>query len=267
MKDEVQVEWIVEILDIDSQDRLVDFRFKGTQFSQYAPYLSVMAQILPGKTIEEILSLGTEIFHRFNEGEPLVFAPLLVLQKSLEDYLGLPPPFCEQKGQKDSDLVCRCFGVYGDEIQSLLKQNPEFQLKDITKILKAGGGCTSCRPQIQQIQQILQIPKVPFPNSEKTESFKGPIPPPRSTKNYVAGLTPVQFAIKIQPMIDAWMITELRGEDPAQGKLQLKLMKIQEGVLIFQGRMDPGKKIWERFTQFLRGFFGEDLLFSLTLLD
>jgi bacterioferritin-associated ferredoxin len=59
--------------------------------------------------------------------------------------------FHKQKNESEDDLVCRCFGVYGQEvIEHLVKESEsEHTLSSLGTQIKAGLGCGSCHKDLR----------------------------------------------------------------------------------------------------------------------
>ena len=51
-------------------------------------------------------------------------------------------------------LICTCFGVSEETIESAIKQNQLETVEEVTDICSAGGGCGSCQPLIEDIIEI-----------------------------------------------------------------------------------------------------------------
>ena len=54
-------------------------------------------------------------------------------------------------------LICTCFGVSEEEIESVIGQNQIETVEEITDICNAGGGCGSCRMLIQELIDVYQM--------------------------------------------------------------------------------------------------------------
>ena len=52
-------------------------------------------------------------------------------------------------------LICTCFGVSEDTIETVIKKNLLATVEEVTEICRAGGGCGSCQPLIQDILDVL----------------------------------------------------------------------------------------------------------------
>ena len=59
------------------------------------------------------------------------------------------PAHHEKLGFKKENLICRCFGVYVEQLEELVREKPNSDLKDVTNELNAGGGCATCRNDIK----------------------------------------------------------------------------------------------------------------------
>lgn len=150
-------------LDIGPDEVIKEAGFTHEGCALYVPYASLMCQMLKDKTFAEALAISAEDFYQiFSEADdfleiavegalPLVMMPLWLLREAIGDYKGQVKTHCEILGLDSTDLICRCFGVYGEAIAGLLKKNPKFGVAEITRELKAGGGCTSCVEDLEEI--------------------------------------------------------------------------------------------------------------------
>ncbi len=48
-------------------------------------------------------------------------------------------------------LICTCFGVSEEEIETLIAKNSLENVEEVSQICNAGSGCGSCQPLIQEI--------------------------------------------------------------------------------------------------------------------
>lgn len=53
-------------------------------------------------------------------------------------------------------LVCSCFGVSEEEIESLIEKSKIESVEEVTAVCNAGGGCGSCRMLIQEMIDVHQ---------------------------------------------------------------------------------------------------------------
>lgn len=54
-------------------------------------------------------------------------------------------------------LICNCFGVSENEIESVIETNQIESVEEVTDICSAGGGCGSCRMLIQELIDIYEM--------------------------------------------------------------------------------------------------------------
>ncbi|MDD5011194.1 MAG: NifU family protein, partial [Phycisphaerae bacterium] len=70
------------------------------------------------------------------------------LQAAIANYrTGKAQPLKKTEGK----IVCTCFGVTDKEIEKVIIENDIETVEQVTNYCKAGGGCGSCRGEIQQI--------------------------------------------------------------------------------------------------------------------
>lgn len=55
-------------------------------------------------------------------------------------------------------LICTCFGVSEEAIESLIARNRPTSVDEVTAACRAGGGCGSCRMLIQEMLDAREIP-------------------------------------------------------------------------------------------------------------
>lgn len=55
-------------------------------------------------------------------------------------------------------LICTCFGVSEETIESLIARNRPTSVDEVTAACRAGGGCGSCRMLIQEMLDAREIP-------------------------------------------------------------------------------------------------------------
>ena len=70
------------------------------------------------------------------------------LQAAIANYRG-----GKARAQKKTEgkIVCTCFGITDKEIEKVIIENDLDSVEQVTNYCKAGGGCGSCRGEIQQI--------------------------------------------------------------------------------------------------------------------
>jgi NifU-like protein len=54
-------------------------------------------------------------------------------------------------GEERRRLVCRCMGVASPRIYAAVRESGLTSVADVTKAVRAGGGCGLCHPEIEEI--------------------------------------------------------------------------------------------------------------------
>lgn len=156
--------------------RRPDFPSTSIEFNNLKAYIQMSSkQVVEaitcegdlGKHSEAWITLAKEvegkelaqIFEQFemelddSETSPEFFLPLpsYLLGRLIQEYIGIHPTHCEAKDISSDSLICRCFGVYRDEVLSFLKNRPEAKLVDVNGELLAGSGCTNCMEDLEDL--------------------------------------------------------------------------------------------------------------------
>lgn len=135
-------------LDFNKKDILQGLYYTLQEDSPWKESLSKLAVGLEGKAFSELhASAGSNL----SEGEHFFDLPLFLLKEALDSYRGKAPALHELKNEDANDLICRCFGIYKNELLSVLDENPDFKDKDLTNATKAGAGCTTCLSDFQEL--------------------------------------------------------------------------------------------------------------------
>lgn len=102
----------------------------------------------------------------FDEETNFPFTTFLY-RRFLQDIRQTLIPFSFQKGRDPQNLVCRCFGVYKEDIHELIGSGVEvLTLRDLGDHLSAGVGCGSCHVDLKHILE----PLIPVPVAVETKS-------------------------------------------------------------------------------------------------
>ncbi len=207
-----EVDGIKLFLDIDlKNNKLNSFFYKTSTDNEWIIYLSLLSEMVKSKDLSEIMQMSWESFYyylsdssyfddelaitfidEYDEGLlPLENVPLSILFKTLNKYLGWHKAI-EVKKEK---LICRCFGVYENEVLSLIQETPNIKIIEITNYLNAGGGCTNCVSDLQEMIADQQ------------------------------SISPVQLLLRIQEIIDQWKKYQgIKGEIEVEKKIENKVL-------------------------------------------
>jgi len=141
---------------LDDAGRIADARFQTFGCGSAIASSSILTEMVKGLTLEEAARITNEDIARELGGLPREKMHCSVmgreaLEAAMIDYYkrqGREVP-CELLSQ--GILVCQCFQVTRETIRDVVMQNRLRTIEDVTHYTKAGGGCTSCHPEIQQI--------------------------------------------------------------------------------------------------------------------
>ena len=166
-------------LKLDENQRIVDAKFKTFGCASAIASSSALTEIIKGKTLDEALEIGNEQIAQFLEGLPEEKMHCSVmgrdaLEAAVKNYRG--EKLKEQEQQQEGTIVCRCFGVTDEKIKRVVRENHLTTVDEVTHYCKAGGGCGSCKEEIQRlINQVYgeeQVPKLTLQRTRLTNIQK-----------------------------------------------------------------------------------------------
>ena len=135
---------------LDANKRIQDAKFKTFGCASAIASSSALTEMIKGKSLEEAQKITNQDIADYLGGLPEEKMHCSVMGKEALDaaiahYRG------ESKEVHKEDIVCKCFGITGDEIRQVAMQNGLKTVEQVTHYTKAGGGCTTCHPEIQEI--------------------------------------------------------------------------------------------------------------------
>jgi NifU-like protein len=153
---------------LDKDGRIADVKFKTFGCASAIASSSVMTEMIKGLTLEEASKVTNKDIVDQLGGLPeqkmhCSVMGMEALQAAIANYHS-----GKGKTQKkiEGKIVCTCFGVTDKEIEKVVLENNLDTVEQVTNYCKAGGGCGSCRGEIQTIidkvrgKQVAGVPTV-----------------------------------------------------------------------------------------------------------
>jgi len=137
----------------DDKKKIADAKFKTFGCGSAIASSSVLTEMVKGLTLEEAEKITNEDIAKTLGGLPDAKMHCSVMGqdalKSAIDYYRNGGK--TTKKEETSRLVCACFNVYENDIISQIRQNGLVSVEQITNYTKAGGGCGTCKGEIEKI--------------------------------------------------------------------------------------------------------------------
>ena len=204
---------------LDENGRIKDAKFKTFGCASAIATSSVLTELIKGLTIDEAAKVTNKDIADYLGGLPEQKMHCSVmgreaLEAAIENYKTGGTKKHELKGK----VVCTCFGVTEEEIVRVINENDLKTVEDVTNYCKAGGGCGSCRGEIEKI----------------IEHFQGQKPKDISAKAPQKGrrLTNIQKIQLIQQTINEQIRPALRAHG---GNIELIDVEADKVIVAFRG--------------------------------
>ncbi len=195
-------------LKIDETTQTIkDARFQTFGCASAIASSSALTELLKGRKVEEALQLTNKEIAESLGGLPEEKMHCSVMgQEALEaaiyKYKGIP---LDTHEEDEGNLICRCFGVTDTKIKRIIRENNLTTAEQVTNYVKAGGGCSSCLPDIDDLlaeiatekEKSVEVATQVWANSHS------PSPEPSQTAQTTKPLTNLQKITLIQQVIDA----------------------------------------------------------------
>lgn len=130
-------------LDTGKKDQVLDFAFEYGGESSIAQQFEDLAELMKGREFGDVAIPQTA------GAFPYAYFFYRRLVCELKDRFHI---LAFQKNRDPLKLVCRCFGVYEEDIHELIGSGVEVNsLRDLGDHLRAGIGCGSCHPDLKEV--------------------------------------------------------------------------------------------------------------------
>jgi NifU-like protein len=147
---------------LDEGKRIKDVKFKTFGCASAIASSSALTEIIKGMTLEEAEKItNQDIAHYLGDlPEEKMHCSVMgkeALEAAIAHYRG------SSVKKEEADIVCKCFGITGKEIETVARENGLTTVEQVTHYTKAGGGCMTCHPQIEEILKKLAGEKTKEP--------------------------------------------------------------------------------------------------------
>ena len=135
--------------------KIIDAKFQTFGCASAIASLSVLTELIKGKTVDEALKINNQDIAHFLGGLPKEKMHCSVmgreaLEAAIANYRGEKRPV-----EVEGKIICKCFEVTEEKIRKVALENRLTTVEDVTNFTKAGGGCGSCIPDIESILKDL----------------------------------------------------------------------------------------------------------------
>jgi NifU-like protein len=194
-------------LKIDEATQTIkDARFQTFGCASAIASSSALTELLKGIKVEEALKLTNKEIAESLGGLPEEKMHCSVMgQEALEaaiyKYKGIP---LETHEDDEGNLICRCFGVSDTKIKRIIRENNLTTAEQVTNYVKAGGGCSSCLPDLDDLLYEFATEKkksVAVATKAGNSNDSSPVPSTPITQT-AKPLTNLQKITLIQQVID-----------------------------------------------------------------
>ena len=167
---------------------------------------SALTELLKGRKVDEAMKLTNKEIAESLGGLPEEKMHCSVmgqeaLEAAIHTYKGIP---LDTHEEDEGNLICRCFGVSDTKIKRIIRENDLTTAEQVTNYVKAGGGCSSCLPDIDDLLYEVANEKEKSVEVAKQvwQDNNPPVAPTTSTTQTTKPLTNLQKITLIQKVID-----------------------------------------------------------------
>lgn len=151
------------MFNVDENERITDVKFQTFGCGSAIASSSALTEMIKDKTLLEAEKITNKDIADYLGGLPDQKMHCSVmgreaLQAAIENYRSGGK---EVKRQMEGKVVCTCFGVTENEIETVTRENNLKTVEEVTNYCKAGGGCSGCHSDIEKIISRIQAERQP----------------------------------------------------------------------------------------------------------
>lgn len=142
---------------LDKNSRIADARFQTFGCASAIASSSALTEIIKGMSLNEAEKITNHDIAEYLGGLPEQKMHCSVMgREALQVAINNYRTGDTTKKILEGKVVCTCFGVTEDEIERVVRENNLVTVEQVTNYCKAGGGCGSCRADIEEIIKRIQ---------------------------------------------------------------------------------------------------------------
>jgi NifU-like protein len=204
---------------LDKNGRIKDAKFKTFGCASAIATSSVLTELIKGMTVDEAAKVTNKDIADYLGGLPEQKMHCSVMgREALEAAIENYRSGGTKKHELEGKVVCTCFGVTDVEIERVIRDNNLKTVEEVTNYCKAGGGCGSCKGEIEKMVERISGEKVKQPIAPK---------PVKGRK-----LTNIQKIALIQQTINEHIRPALRADG---GNIELIDVEGNKVIVAFRG--------------------------------
>ncbi len=139
-------------LKIDENGVITDAKFQTFGCGSAIASSSALTELIIGKTVEEAEKVtNRDIVNYLGALPPQKMHCSVMGHEALEAALASWRGVDIAHEHEEGTIVCQCYGVTDEKIERVVRENNLQTVEEVTNYTKAGGGCTSCHPEIEDI--------------------------------------------------------------------------------------------------------------------
>ena len=137
---------------LDKDGRIADAKFQTFGCASAIASSSALTEIIKGMSLDEAAKVTNQDIAEYLGGLPEQKMHCSVMgREALEAAIENYRSGSTEKKILGVKVVCNCFGVSGEEIERVARENGLTTVEQVTNYTKAGGGCGKCKPDIAKI--------------------------------------------------------------------------------------------------------------------
>lgn len=143
---------------LDANGRIADVKFQTFGCASAIASSSALTEIIKGMTLDEAAKVTNQDIADYLGGLPEKKMHCSVMgREALEAAIENHRTGGKVKSILEGNVLCHCFGVTEEEVERVVRDNHLTTVEQVTNYCKAGGGCGSCKPDIEAVIERVRV--------------------------------------------------------------------------------------------------------------